>query len=275
MTVAAALRAGERRLAGRALDASREARLLLGVAAGISAAQCQFEPEHTLDAAALEHYAALLERRAGGEPYAYLAGEREFWSLPLHVSAAVLVPRPETELLVERALRLTGVDSILDVGTGSGAIALAIASERTDWRVTATDLSIEALAVARSNAKRLALQRVEFLQGSWFEPVQGRVFDCIVSNPPYIAADELASLAPELQFEPRGALTPGADGLAALRILVDGAPLHLTAGGALLLEHGAGQASEVRAMLVARGYAHVVSHPDLAGLPRVAEARWG
>jgi len=224
-------------------------------------------------------FQALVERRAAGEPVAYLTGEREFWSLPLAVNPAVLIPRPETELLVERSLALvpespSGPDAlrVLDLGTGSGAIALALAAARPHWALTATDRSAEALAVARANARRLELTRVEFLLGSWFEPLPGRRFDLVCSNPPYVAADDAALAA--LRFEPVAALTPGRSGLEALEHLIARAPAHLARGGWLVLEHGSAQGPAVTAALVAAGYARVRCHRDLAGLDRVTEAQW-
>jgi len=188
----------------------------------------------------------------------------------------VLVPRPETELLVERALALGSAPQarVADLGTGSGAVALALASERPHWRMTATELSAQALAVARANAAQLALTGIDFRQGSWFEPLAGERFDLILSNPPYIGSDDPALADPALAHEPRLALTPGADALACLRALVRGAPQHLEPGGWLLLEHGATQAAAVAGALVARGFAQVRSHRDLAGRERMTEGQW-
>ena len=163
---------------------------------------------------------------------------------------------------------------VADLGTGSGAIAIALAHERPAWRVTATDVSSAALALAQRNAQRLAEGRIEFLGGDWYAPLAARSFDAIASNPPYIAADDPALDADGVRHEPRGALTPGADGSSALAILINGAPEHLKAGGWLVLEHGAAQGSTVRTALVARGFGHVTSHRDLAGHERVSEAQW-
>jgi release factor glutamine methyltransferase len=188
----------------------------------------------------------------------------------------VLVPRPETELLVERALALRADEygQVVDLGTGSGAIALSLASERPGWQVIATDVSEEALAVARLNAHTLNLSsRVRFLRGSWFQPLAGHTFDLIVSNPPYVPADDPAMSDPALLHEPRGALTPGPDGLACLRAIIEAAPDYLERDGWLLLEHGATQATEVARELVARGLRHVRSHRDLAGHERMTEAQ--
>jgi release factor glutamine methyltransferase len=187
------------------------------------------------------------------------------------------VPRPETELLVERALALRHEEfgRVVDLGTGSGAIALTLASERPGWQVAATDVSEEALAIARSNAESLDLKRVKFFHGSWFEPLGGRTFDLIVSNPPYVAEDDPAMQDPALRHEPRGALTPGGDGMGSLRAIIAAAPDYLERDGWLLLEHGSDQAAEVTRELVARGLRHVRSHRDLAGHERMTEAQRG
>jgi release factor glutamine methyltransferase len=234
--------------------------------------------ELPIEPALATRYRALVGRRVAGEPIAYLTGQREFWSLPLNVTPDVLIPRPETELLVERALALlpepaaSGERRVADLGTGSGAVALALASERPAWRLTATDRSEAALAVARGNAARLKLQDIEFLAGDWFAPLAGRRFEAILSNPPYIAGGDAALAA--LRHEPAVALSPGPTGLEALRQLIAQAPAHLERGGWLLLEHGADQADAVAAALVAAGYARVRCHRDLAGRDRVTEGRW-
>jgi len=260
---------------GPAATPELDAELLLVDVLGITRARLRSHPEDVTDEAHSRRYFELIERRATGEPLAYVIGRKDFWSLHLSVTPAVLVPRPETELLVERALALRPEMSgrAVDLGTGSGAIALALASERPEWEITATDVSEEALAVARRNAESLALRRVEFLRGSWFETLAGRSFDLIVSNPPYIAATEPAMRDPALLHEPRGALTPGADAMASLRAIIQSAPDYLEHNGWLLLEHGATQAAEVARELVARGLRHVRSHRDLAGHERMTEAR--
>jgi release factor glutamine methyltransferase len=253
-----------------------EAELLLADALGQSRARLKSHPEEMPDAAARSRYAELISRRAGGEPLAYIVGFKDFWTLRLAVTPAVLVPRPETELLVERALALwpEAAGRVVDLGTGSGAIALALASERSQWEVTATDVSLDALAVARTNAASHALTRVEFLHGSWFEPLGQRRFHLVISNPPYIGADEPELAAAALRREPRNALSPGTDALACLRTIVRAAPPHLEHGGWLLLEHGATQAADVARELVLRGFRHVRSHRDLAGHERMTEAQW-
>ncbi len=252
-----------------------DAELLLTHVFGVSRARLRSHPETIVSRPDSERYFDLLERRAAGEPLAYITGKKDFWSLQLTVTPAVLVPRPETELLVERALALCPGPScrVVDLGTGSGAIALALASERPHWQVTATDASAEALAIARMNAQSLRLGRVQFLLGNWLDPLAGRTFDLMVSNPPYVSADDAAMRDPALGYEPRHALTPGPDAMASLRAIVAAAPDYLELGGWLLLEHGADQASEVARELVARGFRHVRSHRDLAGHERMTEAQ--
>jgi release factor glutamine methyltransferase len=283
MTVAALLVRGRQRLERAARDAplrgragDLDAELLLAHVLGQTRARLRSHPEATLAAGQTQLYLELIGRRAAGEPLAYLTGRREFWSLDLAVTPAVLIPRPETELLVERALVLgtRAASRVADLGTGSGAVALALAHERPGWQLVATDISAAALAVARANAAALGLARVEFLEGSWYEPLRGARFDLLVSNPPYVAANDPVLADAALAHEPPLALTPpGGDALAALRILAHGAAAHLVPGGWLLLEHGATQAAAVRGELVAAGLAHVRSHRDLAGHERMTEGQ--
>jgi release factor glutamine methyltransferase len=278
LTISALLADGAARLgAHSSATPALDAELLLAHALGGKRARLKSHPEEIPDETARSRYAELIERRAQGEPLAYIVGFRDFWTLRLTVSPAVLVPRPETELVVERALALRPepVARIVDLGTGSGAIALALASERPQWQVTATDLSPDALAIARVNAASHSLTHVELLQGSWFEPLGGRRFNLVISNPPYIGAAEAELGTPELGFEPRAALSPGEDAMAALRAIVQAAPPHLEHGGWLLLEHGATQAADVARELVVRGFRHVRSHRDLAGHERMTEALLG
>ena len=254
----------------------RDAEILLAHAWALTRAQLLARAREPVPADVAARFTASCARRAAGFPVAYLLGRREFWSLPFEVSPAALVPRPETELLVERVLHRVHVPlaEVADLGTGSGAIAIAIAHERPAWRLTATDSSPAALELAQRNAQRLANGRIEFLCGDWYAPLAARRFDALASNPPYIAADDPALDDDGVRHEPRSALTPGVDALGALDILIKGAPVHLKPGGWLLLEHGAAQGPEVRATLVARGFAHVTSHRDLAGHERVSEAQW-
>ena len=281
-TVAELLAAGARRLLQAAAATGDDAtpaldtELLLAHALGVGRARLRSHGEDVPTAAAAASFLALIERRAAGEPIAYILGRKEFWTLELAVSAAVLVPRPETELLVERALTLHAGDEarVADLGTGSGAIALALASARPRWQIVATDISAAALAVARANAVSLGLQRTEMVQGDWLACLPGRTFDLLLSNPPYVAAGDPALAQPELMREPRLALVAVEDGLAALRAIMRAAPAHLEPGGWLLLEHGATQAAAVAGELVARGFAQVRSHRDLAGRERMTEGQW-
>jgi release factor glutamine methyltransferase len=233
-------------------------------------------PEDELDALTQARFEAVVARREAGMPIAYIMGSREFWSHEFAVSPATLVPRPETELLVNLALSEIPRDAaqeILDLGTGSGAVAVSIACERPLCRVTAVDVSEEALAVARVNARALAPGNVSFEHGDWTAPVSGRRFDVIVSNPPYVRADDEALT--RLQHEPRAALVAGEDGLDALRILAKDCGGVLAPGGLLLVEHGADQDEDVATLLAAHGWTDIRCHRDLAGLPRVTAARQG
>jgi release factor glutamine methyltransferase len=233
-------------------------------------------PEDALDDAAFDRFNALLKRRVSGEPMAYIMGIKEFWSHELLVSAATLIPRPETERLVELALREIPRKAqwqVLDLGTGSGAIAIALAGERLLCEVTAVDLSIDALAIARENARQLSMGNISFAQGSWSEPVRGRKFQVIVSNPPYVRADDDA-LA-ELSYEPVAALASGDDGLDAIRVIAAECVDIIEDDGMLLIEHGAEQADEVAAQLTTNGWTEIANHKDFSGHPRVTAARRG
>jgi len=230
----------------------------------------------TLGAAPQKELDYLLARRQRGEPIAYLTGTREFWSMELNVTPATLIPRPETELLVETALALIPADAawtIADLGTGSGAVALAIANARPRCRVIATDVSPPALNAARSNVKKFGLTNVEMRQGDWFIPLAGATLDMIVSNPPYVCADDPHLQQGDLRFEPVSALAGGADGLDAIRHIASQAPPYLKTGGRLLLEHGFDQADAVAGLLRQQGYRDIVSHRDLSGNHRVTECR--
>jgi release factor glutamine methyltransferase len=253
-----------------------DAELLLAHALSMSRTQLKTHPENVPSFERARRYTELIERRTAGEPVAYILGYRDFWTLRLAVSPAVLVPRPETELLVERALALgpSGPARIADLGTGSGAVALALASERPQWAVAATDISDDALGTARANASMLGLGRVEFLKGRWFEPLPGRRFDLIASNPPYVAEGDPALQDAALRHEPQIALAAGPDGMSSLREIVHSAPHYLERRGWLLLEHGSDQAAAVARELVVRGFGHVRSHRDLAGHERMTEAQW-
>ncbi|PZN34372.1 MAG: peptide chain release factor N(5)-glutamine methyltransferase [Proteobacteria bacterium] len=251
-----------------------DAELLLGYVTGLSRAAFHAHPERALPAQAGWAFQQLVKRRMKGEPIAYIRGEQEFWSLSLEVTPAVLIPRPETELVVERALEHTDKASpvaIADIGTGSGAIALAIASERPHARILATDASRAALEIAQRNVARLQLSNVSLRRGSWLAPLGEERFHLIVSNPPYIAADDPALDLEVRRHEPHEALIAGPRGLEALEIIIADASRHLHPGGWLILEHGWKQGAAVRARLEAQGFAHVRSHLDLAGHERVTE----
>ena len=274
MKVRDLLGAATQRLGGG--DARLDAEILLAHALGVSRAKLYAWPEYEPDVVAREAFERLVAARADGEPIAYLTGRREFWSLDLVVTPAVLIPRPETELLVELALERIAADSevrVADLGTGSGAIALAVASERPRARIVATDASADALAVARGNAVRLGIGHVTFVHGDWCEALGHERFDVIVSNPPYIAAGDAHLETGDLRREPRSALVAGTDGLDAIRRIVATSPAHLDAGGWLLLEHGWDQAASVRALFDAGGYVGVVSVRDGGGHERVTFGR--
>jgi release factor glutamine methyltransferase len=248
-----------------------ENRILLCHATGLSRVQLITQAERPLLDAEAARLAALVQRRLDGEPIAYIVGRREFFGLDFEVSDAVLIPRPDTELIVELALeRLPQNGRMLDMGTGSGAIAVAAAHTRPDARVTALDVSDAALDVARRNAAANGAQ-VRFLRSDWFGALQAdERFELIASNPPYIAAGDEHLSQGDLRFEPVGALTDHADGLSALRTIIDGSPRHLEPGGWLLLEHGYDQAAAVRALLAERGFSEVQSWRDLAGIERTS-----
>ncbi len=234
-------------------------------------------PEKTVNAQQQRRYASLLKRRLQGEPIAHILGEQEFWSLKLQVTPATLIPRPDTERLVELVLDRIPADaawSIADLGTGSGAIALALAAERPNCRIIATDQSREALDIARRNAERLGLGNVQFVQSDWLTGLAPRPqFELIVSNPPYVCEADLHLARGDVRFEPRAALVAGEDGLDAIREIARQAWSHLTTGGWLLLEHGYDQSTEVQQILTKAGYIEVEDFVDYGGNPRVAVAR--
>ncbi len=258
------------RLAAASGTAALDAEILLAHVLGTGRAALAAAPGRVITPSEAEALEALARRRILGEPIAYLTGRREFWSLELEVTPDVLVPRPETEHVVELALAaLAGVagPAVLDLGTGSGAIALAIARERADALVTAVDSSAPALAVAKRNAGRLGIGNVRLLAGSWYEPVGARRFAAIVSNPPYVAAGDPALAA--LSHEPREALVADREGIGAIAEICGGAAAHLLPGGFLLVEHGASQGAVVRGLMAGAGLSDVKTHHDLAGLERV------
>lgn len=280
VTIGALIDEGADRLG--APDGRVEAEYLLGAVIAKGRAFLRAFPERAVGQDEAAVYRELLDRRWAGEPMAYLTGVREFWSLALNVTPAVLVPRPETEVLIELALELAADRSnqglrVADLGTGSGAIALAIASERPAWHVAGTDRSREALAVARGNAVSLRLDRVTFLLGSWCEALAGTDFstcDLLVCNPPYVAHLDPCLDGPDLRFEPRAALTAGADALAAFRAVAQCARAHLAPQGWLVFEHGHTQAAQVAAVLEAHGFTGIIHRRDLAGHARVCAGQW-
>jgi release factor glutamine methyltransferase len=254
---------------------AREARLLLAEATGFSEAAVLAHPERVLPAEAEQRFQAWARRRRGGEPVAYLLGRREFYGLVFAVTPAVLIPRPETELLVECALEHLAPDAaarVADLGTGCGAVALALKRHRPAARVVAVDASAAALEVARRNAVRLSLE-VELRHGRWLEPLAGERFDLLLANPPYVAEGDPHLAEGDVRFEPRAALVAGSDGLAALREIIAGAAAHLRPRGRLLLEHGAGQHAAVAGLLARAGFAGIANWPDLAGIARVSGAQ--
>jgi len=252
----------------------REARLLLAQAAGIPESRIVAHPEQPLEESSRARFDDWAARRRLGEPVAYLTGRREFYGLSLRVTPAVLIPRHESELLVEQALAVLpreGQARVLDLGTGSGALALAIKHARPAFEVVAVEASAAALAVARSNARALGLE-VDWRLGTWFAGLRGEHFDAIVSNPPYVARDDPHLARGDLRFEPRAALDGGIDGLEAIRVIVAQAPARLAPGGWLLLEHGSEQGAAVRALLAQAGLERMSTWRDLAGQERVSGA---
>lgn len=259
-------------------DSSRlDAEVLLAACLGKPRSYLHAWPEHVVDDAVLRQYTDWLTRRAAGEPVAHLTGMREFWSLPLTVTPDTLIPRPETETLVELALArmVTGTHCrIADLGTGSGAIALAIASECPRCEIFATDTSDAALAVAQSNAERLGIHNVRFLAGHWCDPLPAAPFDFILSNPPYIAEDDPHLASGDVRFEPRSALVAGGNGMDELGQIASAAFTHLRPGGWLVIEHGYDQGERTARLLHAIGYIEVSDHQDAAGLSRVTLGRY-
>lgn len=273
MTIIASL------LRGAQLPDSPTARLdielLLAAAIGKSRSYLHTWPERIVSSEAAATFATYLQRRSQGEPVAYILGQQGFWKLDLEVAPHTLIPRPDTELLVEVALELLPATplQVLDLGTGSGAIALALASERGGWQVTAVDRVPEAVALAERNRQRLQLDNARVLASHWFDALQGQRFALIVSNPPYIAEQDPHLAAGDVRFEPSSALVAGSDGLDDLRQIITQAPQHLLPGGWLLLEHGYDQAAAVRELLARHGFEQIQSRTDLGGHERISLGR--
>ncbi len=259
-------------------SARLDAEVLLATCLGKPRSYLHTWPERGIDQGELECFQRLIGRRARGEPVAHLTGQREFWSLSLEVTPDTLIPRPETETLVELALDRLPPETplrVADLGTGSGAIALAIASERPRCQVIGTDISEPALAVARRNAQRLGLENVRFIAGDWCESLPAGYFDAILSNPPYVAEQDPHLESGDVRFEPRRALAAGSEGMDALRLIARCANDHLHRGGWLIVEHGYDQGGKVMRVLQDEGYDDISSHKDTAGLARVTLGRRG
>ena len=272
-TIDAALTAATQTLAATTDTPRLDAELLLASVLDCDRTPLLTHGDWLLDDSIQRQFSDLITQRRLGVPVAHLLGRREFWSLALRVTPDTLIPRPETELLIELALdRIPpgAAQPLADLGTGAGNIALALAHERPSCTITATDCSAVALAVARDNARRLTVTNVRFLPGHWFAPLRDERYAMIISNPPYLAADDPHLHAGDLRYEPQVALVAGVDGLAALRHLIQHAPEYLLPGGWLLLEHGYTQGSAVRELLQARGYDQITTHHDLAGHERVS-----
>jgi release factor glutamine methyltransferase len=255
--------------------AKLEAEILLRHSLGVSRSWLYANPEQEVAAEKRGEFLQRVKRRQRGEPIAYITGNRDFWTFRLKVSPAVLIPRPETELLVETALKHIPIDAhwrIADLGTGCGAIALAIVSERPHCEVHASDISHEALAVAQDNAKTLGLDRIQFHQGAWLQPLEGR-FHCIVSNPPYVSSTDVHMNEGDCRFEPPIALSPGDDGLSGIRQIITDAPDYLDDTGFLIFEHGFEQGPDCRNLLRENAYTEIETIRDLAGHERVTLGR--
>jgi release factor glutamine methyltransferase len=270
VTLNAALAAAAQRVG------AMDARVLLAHVLKRDAAYLVAHCDDALDPGAGQSFNDLVARRAAGEPVAYLTGHREFYGLEFRVTPAVLIPRPETELLVELALERLPAgagQSVLDLGTGSGCVAVCIAKHRPRTRVVGADLSGAALALARENAAAHGVTNIEFRRSDWFSRLGGERFAVIAANPPYVAAGDPHLMQGDLRYEPAGALAAGTHGLACLRTIAEAAPAHLERGGWLLVEHGHDQAAQCRQFLSQAGFVEVFSRPDLAGIDRVTGGR--
>ncbi|UNG17705.1 peptide chain release factor N(5)-glutamine methyltransferase [Stutzerimonas zhaodongensis] len=256
-------------------SAKLDAEWLLAAALGKGTSYLRTWPDREVLPEVETRFAAYLERRRLGEPVAYILGRQGFWSLDLEVAPHTLIPRPDTELLVETALEMlpAGPADVLDLGTGTGAIALALASERSTWRLTGVDRIGEAVTLATRNAQRLGLGKVRFIESQWFSSLAGQRYGLIVSNPPYIPASDPHLLQGDVRFEPSSALVAGGDGLDDIRLIIEQAPTHLLSSGWLMLEHGYDQAVAVRTLLFDGGFVDVASRKDFGGHERVSFGR--
>ena len=278
-TLGAALAWGRTQLNGAAETNNLDAEVLLLHLLDLERTTLRAWPERRITTDQAMQYKLLIGQRREGWPVAYLTGQREFWSRSFRVGPGVLIPRPETELLIELVLERLPADthaSLLDLGTGSGIIALTLAAERPGCSITATDASADALAITQENARRLGISQIRYLKGHWLDPLAADDrFDLIVSNPPYIAAADPHLAQGDLRYEPQQALASGSDGLDALREIIDRSLAHLHPGGWLILEHGYDQADAVTALLTKGGYRDISQYRDLQGHPRASVARYG
>ncbi len=277
-SIASQIRAITRALTSRSETPQLDAEVLACHALGKPRSYLRAWPEEQMTQAQISRYQQLAKRRWKGEPIAYITGEREFWSLPFTVTPNTLIPRPETELLVERALHLipdTAEWSVLELGAGCGAVAVVLAKERPGCQVTAVEASAATATVARSNARAHDVRNVKILTGDWFDPIWATRFAIIVSNPPYVAENDPHLESGDVRFEPERALVSGADGLNAIRMIIRDAPDHLVHHGGLLLEHAPEQKAAIHRLLIAAGFTKVETFEDLAGKDRVTVARYG
>jgi len=276
LSIAGAM-AMRQRLLGTSDSADLDVALLLCHCLGKPRSYLYSWPERELDAAQAQQFTGLLDRRVAGEPIAHILGERGFWSLSLAVSPLTLIPRPDTECLVERALEMLNGElnpQILDLGTGTGAIALALASERADAKVLGSDFSPQVVALAEQNRTALGLANVQILCSNWFDSIPAARFNLIVSNPPYIDAQDPHLSEGDVRFEPNSALVAENGGMADLLTIISQAPSYLLAGGELLLEHGYTQGAAVRQALLERGFVQVASQADYGGNERISWGTW-
>ncbi|MBT0587322.1 peptide chain release factor N(5)-glutamine methyltransferase [Alteromonas oceanisediminis] len=277
MNIAQALTCARDALRKSASDSVHiDARVLLKTVLQCDDVMLFTHPEIELDQTQQEQLNAMLAQRVAGVPIAHLTGQQAFWDFSVAVNASTLIPRPETELLVEAALKVMTADSghACDLGTGTGVIALALAKERPHWQVVGVDKAPDAIALAKDNKHALALSNVEFTQSEWFSALQQRQFDCIVSNPPYVEENSPYLAQGDVRFEPRSALTSGQDGLDDIRKIVDTACNHLACGGWLMVEHGNLQGDAVRDLYAKANFGHVSTLKDIQGHPRVTIGRW-